>query len=162
MNKIKPSFIKPLWIIRTGLYLLIPPFIFIELFIGAIICAPFSDNSFLGWFVGYIIFLFGIVAGALGTYNGTTFKIGPNSVSHNRNFLWSKRKEVFFTNIKEIELKSGFLQKLFGLGTVVMHTQASTAGNNKTGLSLFDLENANKVYESLKENISKATAGPKT
>jgi membrane protein YdbS with pleckstrin-like domain len=98
----------------------------------------------------------------LGTYNGTTFEIGPNSVSHNRNFLWSKKKEVLLTNIKEIELKSGFLQKFFGLGTVVMHTQASTAGNNKTGLSLFDLENANKVYESLKENISKATAGSKT
>ncbi|MBX9786573.1 MAG: PH domain-containing protein [Alphaproteobacteria bacterium] len=162
MNKIKPSFIKPLWIIRAGLYLLIPPFIFIEFFVGAMISFSFSRNEFLAWCVGYIIFLFGVIIGVLGTYNGTTFEIGPNSVSHNRNFLWSKKKEVLLTNIKEIELKSGFLQKLFGLGTIVMHTQASTAGNNQTGLSLFDLENANKIYESLKENISKATAGTKT
>lgn len=161
MNKIKPSFIKPLWIIRSGLYLLIPPFIIIEACIGVVICFSFSENSFLSWFVGYIVLLFGVIAWALGTYNGTTFEIGPTSVSHNRNFLWSKKKEVLLTNIKEVELKSGFLQKLFGLGTIVMHTQASTAGNNQTGLSFFDLDNANEIYESLKENISKAAAGPR-
>ena len=129
--------------------------IFIELGIGAIICYSFDGPDFLAWFIGYIILLCFIVGGAFGTYGGTTFEISPSSVSHDRNFLWSKRKEVLLTNIKKVELKSGLLQRLFGLGTIVMHTQARTAGNSKTGLSVFDIENSNEVYDLLKKNISK-------
>lgn len=156
MNKIKPSFEEPLWIIRTVLLLLFPPLLFPEFIIGSLICYRFCEPGFLTWFVGYAILLCSVFCGAMGTYSGTTFEISPNGVSYNLNFLWSKRKEVLLTNIKEVELKIGFLQRVFGVGTIVMHTQASTAGKNKTGLSLFDIENPDKVYELLKENISKA------
>lgn len=160
MNTIKPSFVKPLWIIRTGLTLLFPPFIFIEFALGGLICYSFSEPGFLAWFIGYIILLCPIVGGASEIYNGTTFEVTHSSVSHNRNFLSSRKKEVLLTNIKEIELKSGVLQKLFGLGTIVIHTQASTVGENRTGISLYDIVNSNEIYEILKKNISKAVKVP--
>ena len=90
---------------------------------------------------------------AAGIYGGTTFKISPTGITHDLDFLWNKRKEVLLLNIKEIELKVGFLQKLFGLGTIVIHTQASAAGDTKTGISLFDVENPSRFYDLLRENV---------
>ncbi len=148
-----------MWIIRAGLVLLIPPFFTFELPIGYLVVLPFNGSdhpaAFLG-FIGYIVSVCIVSGVAFGIYGGTSFEISPTSVAHNLNFLWSKRKEVLLVNIKEVELKIGLLQKLFGLGTVLVHTQASAADNTKPGLSLFDIKNPDKVYEALKENISKA------
>ncbi len=159
MDKIiKPSFKKPLWIARAGLYLLFPPlFIFVALPLGILITAPFGVSGFMAGLVGYVLAIGAALGVAKAMYRGTTFEITPKSVSHNLDFLWSKRKQVLLANVKEVELEVGFFQKFVGLGTVVLHTQASLAGNNKTGLSLFDIENSNDVYELLKGDVSKAS-----
>jgi hypothetical protein len=54
-------------------------------------------------------------------------------------------------------LKVGSLQKIFGLGTVVLHNLAST-NNTPSGFSLSNIENPDMVYEYLKGAISKTTA----
>lgn len=166
MTNVQPSFKKPLWLIRAGLYLLFPPFLMAESILGAILCSFFGGglDTMLNILFGYLTTL-GVVFGVVlpftsGIYGGTTFKITPTGITHGLDFLWNKRKEVLLLNIKEVELKVGFLQKFFGLGTIVIHTQASAAGDTKTGLSLFDVENPSKFYELLRENVSKANILP--
>ncbi len=156
MDKIiKPSAKAPLWFIRMGLYFLFPP-----VFIFTSIIGYFVASSDAGALVaGYIISMSAASLFSLGMSRGTTFQVNPKTVSHNLNFLWSKRKEVLLANVKEVELKVSLLQRIFGLGTVVMHTQASSTGNNKTGLSFSDIENPSKVYEFLKEAVSSARVG---
>jgi len=157
MNKIKPSFIKPHWILRGGLILLFPPiFVFFVLPIGYFITFPFNGSEFIAGLIGYPIAIGAVCVVAVRIYYGTTFEISPTGITHNLDFLWSKRKAVLFVNVKEIELKIGPFQKFFGLGTIVLHTQASATDDTKAGLSLFDVEDPTKIYEFLKENMSKA------
>lgn len=157
MNIIKPTFRNSLWIIRMSLLLLFPPLLIFESLVGYIVTLPFgacSDGVLI--LLGYILSVCGVCAIYRGIYRGTTFEVGPASVVHTMDFICSKRKEVSLKNIKEVELKSGFLQKLFGLGTIVIHTQASTSGNTKTGLSFSDIENSTKIYDLLNQHMSKA------
>ena len=159
MNKIKPSFRKSLWIMRVSLFFLFPPLFFPEYIVGGLTCSLFG-GLFDGPFsipIGYIIIVCSAFCFAMGVYTSTTYEIRPTEVRYSLHFFLSKRKDILLTNVKEIELKIGFLQKFYGLGTIVIHTQASLAGNNKTGLSLFDIENPDKIYTLLKENLSKAS-----
>lgn len=166
MTDIHPSFKKNLWLIRAALYLNFPLLWIAESMIGGIVLSQLAKNynfeKFFGLnvIVGYFILLFITVSVYMKIYRGTTFKITSTGVTHNLNFLWNKRKEVLFSNIKEVELKAGFLQKFFGLGTIIVHTQASTTQDNKPGLSLFDVENPEKVYEMLRQSISNANVSP--
>lgn len=166
MTDIHPSFKKYLWLVRAALYLLIPLLWVAEALLGGIVLSALvekfdmNDDFALSIVVGYFILLFSSLIVSMKIYRGTIFKITPTGVAHNLNFLWNKRKEVLFSNIKEVELKASFLQKLFGLGTIVIHTQASTTKDNKPGLSLFDIENPERVYEMLRQNISNANVSP--
>ena len=93
MNKIKPFFRNPLWIIRAGLILLIPPFFIFELPIGYLVVFPFGGSDPAAFFFGYIVSVCIVAGVAFGIYGGTSFEISPTSIAHNLNFLWSKRKE---------------------------------------------------------------------
>lgn len=142
--------------IRVGLFLLFPPIIMAAGVIGTILSCFFFDNSFIAFLIGYIVLLFTSIHIISKVYKATIFDIDRNRVSYTLNYFFSKRKEVFLKNIKEVELEIGVLQRFFGLGTIVIHTQASSAGNKKTGLSIFDIENPHEYYELLSENISNA------
>lgn len=156
MDKIiKPYSKVPLWVFRIALYLLFPP-----VFIFTSIIGYFVTSSDGGAFIaGYFISLSAASVFAVKMAYSTTFKLNQKTASYNLSFLWNKRKEVLLTNVKEVELKSSFLQKIFGLGTIVLHTQASSVGNNATGLSLSDIENPDKIYEFLKQAVSSAKSG---
>lgn len=162
MTNIHPSFKKYLWLIRAAIYLLFPPFLIVENIVGAIFLYALAVNYdyMISVLAGHVILLSGVLIVPMKIYGGTTFKVTPTGIVHNLDFLWNKRKEVLFSNIKEVELKASFLQKLFGLGTIVIHTQASTTSDNKPGLSLFDIENPEKVYEMLRQSISNADVSP--
>jgi len=151
VNKIiKPK--APCWIFRIALYLFCPPIFVVTSIVGCPVASSF-EGSLLA---GYIISLSAASAFAVSMAYSTTFELNHKTVSYNLNFLWNKRKEVLLANVKEVELKASFLQKIFGLGTIVLHTQASSTGNNGTGLSLSDIENPGKVYEFLKQAVSSA------
>ena len=155
MGKIKPTFKKLPFIIRSGLIFLFPPItIFIVCPIGYLVTLFLCDSVPLVFLIGYLISIWIVCNVFLRIYRGITFEISPETVTYNLDFLWSKRKTVPFINVKEIELKIGPFQKFFDLGTVVIHTQA--ASNTEAGLALFDIEDPIKIYELLKENMSKA------
>jgi len=148
-----PAIEPPLWLLRIGLWLLFPVAIPVEAIFGGMVVGP-AASMMTCFLVGYLVSLcLGVVITA-GRYCGTTFTMTSSSVSSELDFVFKKRKDLLFSNIKEIELKMSIFQRMFGLGTIILHTQASLAGHSKTGLSLFDLENAEEVYILLKEKIA--------
>lgn len=153
--KLMPAIQPLLWLLRTGLWLLFPLCIVAEYILGGLLLGG-TDTLMHSFMLGYIIALCTILAVITGIYRGTTFEVTQRSVFSERDFIIKERKELLFSNVKEIELKVSVLQRLFGVGTVILHTQASFVGKSKTGLALFDLENSSEIYTVLKEKISDA------
>ena len=147
-----PSIQLPLLGLRTCLWLLFPIFLVFEFVIGSLLLGEAADTMSC-YIVGYITAACVILFVSRGIYKGTTFEITPTGVSRNLDFGIKQRKEILLRNVKEIQLKVGVLQRLFGVGTLILHTQASGVGQSKTGLSLFDLENSSEVYVLLKEKV---------
>ena len=100
----------------------------------------------------YILILFLVMHLLKNLYGCTEFSIDDKSVVSNVDYLWRKKKEVHFVNIKEIEIKVGVFQKQFGVGTVVVHTH----GYGQHCIRLYDIENIDEVYNSLKQQMEKS------
>jgi len=151
--RLTPCFKRPLYLLRTS-FIVWPPFFPLAL--------ALSEHGFSFWQGAVMMFAFySLLFGALlafiaGIYRGTTFEIGETAASYRLNFLWSRNKDILFLNVKEIELKSGIFQRFFNLGSLVIHTQATTTGNNRAGIVFFDVENPQKAYELLKDRVYKA------
>lgn len=91
-------------------------------------------------------------------YRKTHFIIDETKVIYEHDFLWRKHKEIMLVNVKEIEVKSSFFQKIAQLGSVVLHTHASLSRTSAPGLCLYDLKDDQEIFRFLKDKISRPSS----
>jgi uncharacterized membrane protein YdbT with pleckstrin-like domain len=66
-----------------------------------------------------------IVLGALVSRRGTSWSITSERLIERRGFLSQMRREVELVDIRSVEVTRTFMQRLFGIGTVVVASAAS-------------------------------------
>lgn len=154
-NTIYPCSKFTFWITRIGLYFLFPPIFMLvpEITKGLIQAFLFNNKVILpeNRLLWYVIATVIAASIAMIISKNTTFEITDKSVAFSRKFIYISRKEVLLSNIKEVELKSSLLQRVFHLGTVIVKVQA----NDSKSISLHDIKNSDRVYSVLNEAISK-------
>jgi uncharacterized membrane protein YdbT with pleckstrin-like domain len=90
-------------------------------------------------------------------YCQAEFIINHDKVSYINSFINYRRKDIKFDEIQEVILKMGFIQKKFGLGDIEFITNASslhTHGIDKAGLTFFNIENPQEVYDLVQQRIA--------
>jgi uncharacterized membrane protein YdbT with pleckstrin-like domain len=106
----------------------------------------------LVWLVLFVA-VFYVSHGLLGK---TSYIIEENKVIRQTHFWGRRYKEILLHNIKEVELHVGVLQNFFGLGTIVLHTQANLASHKGSGITLVDIDNPDALYQELKQATQEA------
>lgn len=148
---VRPKFKNALMFVKIFLWSMFPPFMFIVL-----LPVILFEHKIL---LGVINFSFIVSLGLFffnSLYKGAYFTISDASVRYDLDFfLYTKKKEILFKNIKEVELRANLLQKFFGLGSIVLHTHAAGT-HNRPGITLYDLDDAESVYALIQKNVSKA------
>ena len=79
-------------------------------------------------------------------YNCVTFSLDDTGITYTINFIIYSQKHVNYSDIKEINLDQGPLQRLFKLATIKITTHATTAN---AGIELYNLKPYHEVYEFL-------------
>jgi len=67
-------------------------------------------------------------------------------------FLNKSEKEVKYKYIREVGMRQSFFQRFFGLGNIILYTNAETGYAN--GIMINNVENAEQVYKNIKELIN--------
>ena len=79
-------------------------------------------------------------------YKHTTFSLDDTGITYTINFIIFSQKHVRYTDIKEINLNQGPLQRLFKLATIKITTHATTAN---AGIELYNIKPYHEVYDFL-------------
>ena len=79
-------------------------------------------------------------------YKRVTFSLDDTGITYTINFIIYSQKHVNYSDIKEINLDQGPLQRLFKLATIKITTHATTAN---AGIELYNLKPYHEVYEFL-------------
>jgi uncharacterized membrane protein YdbT with pleckstrin-like domain len=126
---------------------------------GILICIPYmcilkilyiSDVNTL--ILTLLILVPFILFGAIALeYHCTDFLIGEDKVSYINSFINYTRVDIKYEDIKEVSLTCGVLQRIFGLGTVSM---ISNATMNQVGVTFYSLKNPHRVYELIQARIA--------
>lgn len=148
-TKLKPTFKLSLNLMRAFLFM--TPFSLILILVSL---GNTTQNTMTLAALWLFIYL-GIVYFIRGSLKNTTYLIEDNKIMQQTHFLGRRYKEVLLHNVKEVELRVGILQNLFGLGKVVIHTQVILSGNQSSGISLLDIEEPDLFYKTLKKAVSK-------
>lgn len=83
-------------------------------------------------------------------YQATSYRIYNDKVEFAEGFINYKFTSVKFKDIKEIHMTQGILQRLAGVGSVVIYTSSNT-GYQNTGVRMIDIENVSNTYKILKQ-----------
>ena len=79
-------------------------------------------------------------------YKRATFSFNDTGITYTINFVIFSQKHVRYTDIKEINLNQGPLQRLFKLATIKITTHATTAD---AGIELYNIKPYHEVYDFL-------------
>ena len=79
-------------------------------------------------------------------YKCVTFSFNDTGITYTINFVIFSQKHVRYSDIKEINLNQGPLQRLFGLATIKITTHATTAD---AGIELYNIKAYHEVYDFL-------------
>jgi membrane protein YdbS with pleckstrin-like domain len=105
-------------------------------------------------------------------YARTEYKFLDDRLEFEEGFFTINKKVIKYSNIKEITLRKGILQRMYGLGTIYLATLATgTSSNNwnfsyalgfgnvsASGIAVRDISNPDEAYEKIKK-IADAHAG---
>ena len=99
-------------------------------------------------------------------YAATTYSIHPDRIAIEEGFLTQHRKEIRFSAVREINLRRSVLQRMVGLGSVYVATQATGQGFGwkpsalfggtstfGSGAMLMDLPDWEEAYERLRGTV---------
>lgn len=106
--------------------------------------AHFIGNTGLLIFPTVCFFIFLLIIKLF--YNRVTFSLDDTGITYTINFIIYSQKHVNYSDIKEINLDQGPLQRLFKLATIKITTHATTAN---AGIELYNLKPYHEVYEFL-------------
>lgn len=84
-------------------------------------------------------------------YKAYNYDFYKTKVVYRDSFINISEKEVKYKHIREVYLRRGLVQRMFGLGTIVLYTNAETGYLG--GITINNVENAEEVYKNIKELI---------
>jgi len=87
------------------------------------------------------------------TYAATEYRFYAARLEYAEGFWAAENKSIKYDKILEASLREGVFQRQYGLGTIFLSTAATgfTSGRSRSGISISDIENPQKVYAALKE-----------
>ena len=113
--------------------------------------------------VGFIAVPLVAVIGKMLTYSRTEYRFYDDRVEFEEGFFTINKKTIKYSDVKEVTLRQGFLQRLYGLGTIYLATLATGAPTNPqqrglfgfgnvaaSGISLRDVPEADETYSKVK------------
>jgi len=99
-------------------------------------------------------------------YARTEYRFYPDRLEFDEGFFTINRKVIKFRDVKEVTLRKGVLQRIYGLGTIYLATLAtgSTGGSNPfsafgfgnvsaSGVSVRDIPNPDDAYDAIKKLV---------
>jgi membrane protein YdbS with pleckstrin-like domain len=115
--------------------------------------------------LGLLIAPFPIYAVARLSYARTEYQIYPDRLEFEQGFFVAKKKVILFRDIQEVTLQQGLAQRMCGLGTINLSTQATGTddpgpfarfgfiGGSQSGASLQDIPNPDETFETVKKMV---------
>ena len=116
---------------------------------------------FLIWFLINIFFSFIYVAYKIKTYEASQYIFTNDRVDYSESFLNQEEKELTYSRVIEVIHKRNVLQRLFGIGSIILQTQATSydTKHNTSGIRIPDLLESKKKYNEVKAIVRKANDG---
>jgi membrane protein YdbS with pleckstrin-like domain len=146
-------------------------------FFGGITKSVFGiarDSNAPFFFFGILAFI-GIPAvayfGKKLNYARTEYRFFEDRLEFEEGFFTINKKVIKYSNIKEITLRKGVFQRMYGLGTVYLATLATGSTQNynffyalgfgnvsASGIAVRDIQSPDEAYEKIKTIVDKAGA----
>ena len=108
--------------------------------------------------------------GKMLNYSRTEYRFYDDRLEYDEGFFTINKKVVKYRDITEVTLREGFLQRLYGLGTIYLATPATGSGprNNVffalgfgnvsgSGLGVRDIQSPDETFEKIKAAIERNT-----
>jgi len=120
-------------------------------------------TGFLGSFccASIVFIILGPVVYALivkNSYNKTRYDFYTTRLDYFEGFIAIEEKTIRYKNITEVNLRKSFLQRMFGLGTIILSTPAtgfSESGRSRSGIKITDIESPDEIYRFVKELVER-------
>jgi membrane protein YdbS with pleckstrin-like domain len=90
-------------------------------------------------------------------YAMTEYRFFPTSLEYYEGFFTVERKTIDYRVITEIIVRKGPVQRMYGLGSLVLSTAATSTGSgaSRSGIVLADLESPEKLYHQVRGFMSR-------
>ncbi len=91
-------------------------------------------------------------------YELSSFKFYEDRVEFLEGFLTKQRKTVYYDQVSEVSLTEGFFQRQYSLGTIVLSTRATSAGEDdsgKSGVRVNNVENSEALFDQVKKIVKR-------
>ncbi len=86
-------------------------------------------------------------------YKHITYKFYDTYMVYEDDFLNQHKKNIEYSNIKEIEIRRTIIDRILGFGVIVVYTNAENSRSN--GLVIYGLKNPKKTYDIIDSIIHK-------
>lgn len=106
--------------------------------------------------VAIIKFIFHITIQKM-QYNGISYKFYESYMVYEDSFLNQHKKNIQYSNIKEVELRRTIWDRLLGMGVVIIYTNAENKRGN--GLVVYALNHPKEDYEFIDGYVAKFRDG---
>jgi len=94
------------------------------------------------------------------SYAKTEYRFYPTKLDYHEGFFTTEEKTISYRSVNEIYLRKGILQKMYGLGTIVLSTPATgseDSGRARSGIRVADIETPDLAYSQVKELVSRGS-----
>ena len=98
-------------------------------------------------------------------YDNLEYKFYADKMEYTDSFINKENKELKYKNIKEIIMRQNILERIFGIGTIIIATSASSGYasrrshytmRNRNGIYVHCVKNIHTDYQNIKNLIDKA------
>lgn len=86
-------------------------------------------------------------------YDHISYKFYETYMVYEDDFLNQHKKNILYSNIKEVEIRRTIWDRMIGFGVIVVYTNAENKRNN--GLVIYALKNPKEYYEFIDKLINK-------
>src|SRR5690606_7037008 len=134
LTPLHPNYVK---VVRIGTLLFVLPFVVVALIL------EFADQLPRGAFLAPVLLLalFLILRTPLRRYHARGYQMGADRLRVVRGLIFRSDTVVPFGRVQHIDVQQGPIERLYGLGTLVLHT----AGNHNASVSLPGLAHADAL-----------------
>lgn len=89
-------------------------------------------------------------------YDHISYKFYESYMVYEDDFLNQHKKNILYSNVKEVEIRRTIWDRILGMGVVVIYTNAENRRNN--GLVVYALDNPKEDYEFIDKIVNKYRA----